>query len=294
MSLEQARRDYAAMVRRRAGIRSERLLRAFEEIPRERFLGPGPWIVASPQPHETPDGDAVHVYADISVALDAAHNLYNGAPGILGAWIDALDLHEGDRVFHVGGGTGYYTAIIAHVVGPRGRVVMVEVEKGLAGRAHDLLGDIGNVEVIAGDGTAHDPGPCEAVLVNAGASHPAPLWLDRLTAGGRVLLPLTFEFPNSNLGKGAILKITRQESGFGAAFLTSATPIVIYSCGGARSASLNQQLMKAYTTQSDRIGCVRSLRRDAHAPNAMCWVHGDGLCLSEEPVATAQQPEPAR
>jgi len=46
MSLEEVRRAYAAAVCERAGVRSERLLAAVAETPRERFVGPGPWTVA--------------------------------------------------------------------------------------------------------------------------------------------------------------------------------------------------------------------------------------------------------
>ena len=216
----------------------------------------------------------------MSVALDPGRNLYNGAPGTLLAWIDALDLREGDRVFHIGGGAGYYTAILARTVGPAGRVVMAEVDETLGNRARQLLSDLDNVEVIAGDGGLHDPGVCDAILVNAGATHPAPLWLDRLAPGGRLLVPLTFEFPNSHLGKGALLKIARQGSGFAAAFLAGAAPVIVYSCVGVRSPELNERLLTAYTTEAQRLGEVRSLRRDSHAPDDACWVHAEALCLS--------------
>jgi protein-L-isoaspartate(D-aspartate) O-methyltransferase len=46
------------------------------------------------------------------VALDAAHDINNGQPSALAYWIEALDLKAGDRVYHLGCGVGYYTAII--------------------------------------------------------------------------------------------------------------------------------------------------------------------------------------
>ncbi len=193
MSLDDVRRSYASKIGLRAGIRSERLLQALAEVPRERFLGPGPWIVAgSPamKAAETPNADPTHIYDDVSVALDASQNLYNGAPGVLIPWINALDLQEGASVFHLGGGAGYYTAILAKVVGVRGRVVMAEVDEKLGSSARQLLSEFQNVEVIVGDGGLHDPGPCDAILVNAGVTHPTQLWLSRLNGAGRLLLPL--------------------------------------------------------------------------------------------------------
>ena len=201
-------------------------------------------------------------------------------PGILIPWIDALDLQEGDRVFHLGGGAGYYTAIIARTVGPRGRVVMAEIDETLGNQARQLLSDYQNVEVIVGDGALHNPGPGDAILINAGVTHPSPLWLNQLNQHGRLLLPLTFQFPNSSLGKGALLKITRKQTVFAAAFVPGLPPVVIFSCSSVRDAILNGLLLKAYSAQNHRMDQIRSLRRDPHDADSRCWIHSDVMCLS--------------
>jgi protein-L-isoaspartate(D-aspartate) O-methyltransferase len=259
------------------------LRRALEEIPRERFLGPGPWTIAGPTVTKTPDDNPEHIYRDVSVALDAGRQLYNGAPGVVTAWIEALDLREGDRVFHVGGATGYYTALLAHIAGPRGRVLMAEVDAALGERAREALADQENVEVAIGDGAAIDPGACDAILIHAGITHPAPLWLERLKDGGRLLAPLTFGFPNVNLGKGALLRITRQGASFAARFVESAAPVVVYSCASARDESLSEGLMQAFTTRLAMMSAVRSVRQDQHSATDTCWFHSERLCLSTCP-----------
>ena len=286
MDLKHVRRSYSSEIGLRAGVHSNSLLEALAEVPRERFLKPGPWMIAgsssgTPAQHQfTPDDDPIHVYQDVSVALDVTRNLYNGAPSILVAWINALDLHEGDRVFHLGGARGYYTAIIAKVVGPLGHIAMVEIDKELGCFAQEALQDWPNVEVVVGDGTSFDPGPCDAMLVNAGVTHPQALWLNRLNDGGRLLLPLTMEFPNSNVGKGALLKITRRGAAFSAEFVPGAIPVMIYSCLSGRDPMLNQPLLTAFTTGFQRMGEVRSLRVDHHNADTTCWVHTETMCLS--------------
>ena len=286
MDLKAVRRTYSAEICLRAGIRSAALLEALAEVPREWFLKPGPWIIAgssagTPALHQqTPDDDPLHVYKDVSVALDATRNLYNGAPSILTTWIDALDLREGNRVFHLGGASGYYTAIMAKVVGPRGHVLMVEIDKELGCFAQQALQDWPNVEVVVADGTTFDPGFCEAMLVNAGVTHPHPPWLDRLNEGGRLLVPLTVEFPNSNVGKGALLKITRRGAAWSAEFVPGAVPVMIYSCLRGRDPVMNEHLLKAFTTGFRRMGEVRSLRLDQHHQESSCWVHTETMCLS--------------
>src|SRR5512138_2464978 len=109
------------------------LVDALAHVPREAFLGPGPWLVmgegdigAGPRP--TPDADARHVYHNYSIAIDPARQLFNGAPGVVGVSIDALGLRSGARVMHVGAGWGYYTAVLAHCVGPAGRVLALEAD----------------------------------------------------------------------------------------------------------------------------------------------------------------------
>ena len=273
---EEMRKRYADGL----AVRSGALRKAFEEIPREQFLGPGPWTIAGPAVTTTPDDNPLHIYRDVSVALDAGRHLYNGAPSVVAAWIEALELREGDRVFHVGGATGYYTALMAHVVGTRGRVLMAEVDPALGARARDALADLDNVEVVLGDGAAIDPGPCDAILIHAGITHPAPLWLERLADGGRMVAPLTFGFPNMNLGKGALLHITRLGPSLAARFVESAAPVVVYSCVGAREESLSEGLLQAFTARLAMLSAVRSVRQDAHAAAETCWFHSERFCLS--------------
>jgi protein-L-isoaspartate(D-aspartate) O-methyltransferase len=54
---------------------------------------------------------------------------------------DHLDLLPGEQVLHLGCGTGYYTAIIAELVGSAGRVTAVEIDATLARKARAALAD---------------------------------------------------------------------------------------------------------------------------------------------------------
>jgi len=47
------------------------------------------------------------------------------------------------------------------------------------------------VTVLACDGATIDPGECDAMLINAGVTHPNVLWLDRQRESGRLVVPLT-------------------------------------------------------------------------------------------------------
>src|SRR5438128_393947 len=177
--LAEDRRRYAEMVCRKAGISSASISRAFAQVPRERYVGPGPWqIMEMPftSYHMTPDADARHLYRDVPVALDPARLLNNGMPSVLAFLIDALGPREGEHVVHVGCGTGYYTAILAEIVGLTGCITALEIDENLAARARQNLAGLRYVEVLHADGTRHDFGLADAILVNAGATHPQPTW----------------------------------------------------------------------------------------------------------------------
>jgi len=192
-----ARRWYAEDLRLRAPVRRHlAIVEAFAAVPRERFIGPPPWRIIPDRipraaPFVPPDGSPRWLYHDVLVAIDEARHLNNGMPSLWARCFDKLEWRPGRRVMQVGAGTGYYAAVLAEMVGPEGRVTAVEVDADLAARARDNLAPWRNVEVVAGNGCAHDPGEVDTIIVCAGATHPAPLWLDRLVPGGQLLLPLT-------------------------------------------------------------------------------------------------------
>lgn len=289
MTLEECRRFFAEEIRLAAHIGSPELVEAFARVPREDFLGPGPWKVASADVGmggvvytTTADADPRHVYHNVPIALDISRDLNNGQPGSLAHWIDSLELKEGERLFHLGCGVGYFTAVVAYVLGPSGRVLASEVDSDLAQRAKRNLQPYPGIEVHQGDGASLDPGECDAILINAGVTHPLPLWLDRLRPGGRLLLPLTVPM-GPTLGKGVMAKITREPNGFSARVVTF---VAIYSCTGARDPQLEPVLAKALT--SGGLMRLRSVRRDAHEPAETCAVHGSGFCLSMAAISAGQ------
>lgn len=194
LNLDILRQYYAEELRAVSDVQSEALVRAFANVPREHFLGPGPWRVFSPGSETnwtTKDADPRHLYHNLLVVIDAERHLNNGYPSFLAFLIDELQLQLGDHVVHIGCGTGYYTAIMAEVVGSQGHVAAIEIDSELARRARSNLSYLSHVEVFEGDGGEKDPGPCDAILVNAGTTHPRSIWLDSLRPGGRLVMPLT-------------------------------------------------------------------------------------------------------
>lgn len=280
MTLEQCRRFFAEEIQYAANLNSTALMEAFARVPRENFLGAGPWQIGAPdvttgkvEYQTTSSADPRHVYHNVTIALDPARNLCNGQPSSLAAWIGALDLQPGNRVYHLGCGVGYFTAIMSEVVGVAGHVIASEVDAGLAERARQNLVGYSNVEVHTADGAALDPGVCDAIFINAGVTHPHLQWLERLAEGGRMILPLTIPM-GATLGKGVMARIVRKGAGYSARMVGF---VAIYSCTSARDLELEPILGRAMTTGA--LFKMRSVRRDAHEPTETCIVHGL-VCIS--------------
>jgi hypothetical protein len=130
--LAAARQSYAEELRFTAPIRSAAVVKAFATVPRERFLGPGPWRILSPvslsEYWTTENADPRHVYHDVLVAIDQTRRLNNGQPSLWAYLYDQLGLTPGSHVVHVGAGTGYYSAILAEIVGRDGQVTAIEID----------------------------------------------------------------------------------------------------------------------------------------------------------------------
>jgi protein-L-isoaspartate(D-aspartate) O-methyltransferase len=285
MDLEDCRRFYAEEIRFAAHLNSSALIQAFATVPREQFLGSGPWELGAPEMRTmsglgsikmsyTRVDDPRQVYHNVVVALDKENDINNGQPSSLACWIDALDLKPGARVYHLGCGVGYYTAIIAETVGVEGTVVGSEVNPRLAERARQNLASYPNVSVHAGDGAEFDPGVCDAIFINAGVTHPLPLWLDRQREDGRLVFPLTMSI-GPNRGAGFMTKIVREHDHFSAQVVSA---VAIYSCTSARDPK-REPLLKASLSNGALLR-MKSLRRDPHEAAETCLVHGSEVCIS--------------
>jgi protein-L-isoaspartate(D-aspartate) O-methyltransferase len=268
-----ARRYYTEEIKYRGQISSPRLLQAFAAVPRERFLGGGPWRIRSEIVHDywsTEDADPIHLYHDVLVAIDEDRKLDNGLPSLWARLYDVLDIKEKDRVVQVGCGPGYYSAILSEVVGPAGTVVAIDYDEAFVQRARRNLRERGNVEVIHCDGCRDVGGPADVIVVHAGFTHPHPLWLDSLRPNGRLMVPLT-----NQDRQGTLFKITRLDAGYSA---EAVRRVEIFPCYGRCNTAIDERLTRWWEAMSR----VRSLRRDAHARDHTCWLHEEGFCFSTQ------------
>jgi protein-L-isoaspartate(D-aspartate) O-methyltransferase len=279
------RRAYAKQVLAAAGIDDARVEAAFAAVRREDFLGPGPWpIFRWPRDYAaSPSADPVYLYTDNLVGIVPEKQLNNGQPSLHAVLIARAAIGKGDHVVHVGAGVGYFTAIMAHLAGPQGRVTAIELEPALAARAAANFAAAPNVRVVAGDGTTAGFDPADVIYVNAGATRPADTWLDRLADGGRLILPLTTDQgfsaaePGMIARRGAIFRVARRGGEFEARWIS---PVAIFRCDSARDVASEAALAAAFEKGGwDRV--TRLYRRD-DIPAERCWVRAPGWCLAYE------------
>jgi protein-L-isoaspartate(D-aspartate) O-methyltransferase len=274
VTLAEARRAYAEELRAVAHVTDERIVEAFAAVPRERFVGPGPWRVLNlyEQRYRTTENDPRAIYHNVLVALDESRGLNTGEPSLWAYHFDRLGVQPGDRVLQIGTGSGYFTAILAELVGRTGRVLGFEVDATLAEAAAKNLEPWPQASVRKTEGPPEIEGEWDVIVAFAGATAPPLAWIDALAPGGRALIPLT-----GNNWWGFLLRVDSTADGLAA---RAAGNIGIFHAQGLRTEAEAAALAGLLYDLPGR-AALKSLRRDRHAKEDTCWLHGAGWCLSK-------------
>jgi protein-L-isoaspartate(D-aspartate) O-methyltransferase len=159
---------------RRRGISDRLVLRAMEDIPRDRFVAAE---------------DRAHAWRDTALAIACGQTI--SQPFVVAYMTEQLQLSAKHRVLEIGTGSGYQAAILSKLTRD---VLSVERYRTLADAARDRLVqlDLHNVEVMLGDGLnlAANLGSFDRIIVTA-ALEEVPLALtERLEEGGILLAPI--------------------------------------------------------------------------------------------------------
>ncbi|MBP2152360.1 protein-L-isoaspartate(D-aspartate) O-methyltransferase [Erwinia rhapontici] len=159
---------------RQQGIDDERLLKAIEDVPRERFVD-----------------EAFEHKAWENTALPIGSGQTISQPYMVAKMTSLLALTPESRVLEIGTGSGYQTAILANLVE---HVFSVERIKGLQWQAKRRLKqlDLHNVSTRHGDGWLGWPsrGPFDAIIVTAAPPEIPEALMSQLDEGGIMVLPV--------------------------------------------------------------------------------------------------------
>lgn len=159
---------------RARGITDQRILDAFEKVPRHLFV---------------PEGMRDSAYAD--TPLPIGHGQTISQPYIVALMMDLAQLEPSSRVLDVGTGCGYQAAILGELCA---QVYSIEIVEPLATSARQRLEALGyeNVVVRHGDGYAGWPEeqPFDAIIGAAAPAEVPQSLVDQLAHGGQLILPV--------------------------------------------------------------------------------------------------------
>lgn len=159
---------------RKRGISDDRLLAAFEKVPRHLFV-PSRYISAA--------------YKDTPLPIPMKQTI--SQPYIVACMIHFLGLKGDEKVLEIGTGSGYQTAILAELAGA---VFTIEILPQLAKTAQRILSHLQyrNIHYLIGDGHAGWPenAPFDAIIVSAAPKSVPENLLDQLAPGGKMIIPV--------------------------------------------------------------------------------------------------------
>jgi protein-L-isoaspartate(D-aspartate) O-methyltransferase len=185
-SAEPLRRRLVAELEQLGALRSTSVRDAFLLVPRELFIS------------EFADREGLEAaYRNQLVVTKSDTNGFPlssaSEPQVMAAMLERLQLREGMRVLEIGTGTGYNTALMKTIVGRRGTVVSVELDREVARKARAALRAGGYaVRVRCADGHLGyaTAAPYDRIVLTAGSATITRAWLDQLVDGGLLELPL--------------------------------------------------------------------------------------------------------
>lgn len=285
--LQSLRRTYARNVLATADAGGDAALEAaFATIHREDFLGSPPWrpIERGWESGYCSQEDLAGVYRDVLFPLSIGRGVNNGSPSLHARLIHALAPEPGQSVVHLGAGTGYYSAILAELVGPEGHLAAIEIDPALAERAEACLGDRPNVAVVVADAGLWPETAVNRIYVSFAVSAPMPPWIERLAPGGRLVLPLGVPDSdwNPRFSHGEAFLFERRAEGFAASRLCSVA--FVHGEGLTQSHDRGEIERLRAALRSPGADAVRSLIWGEAAGDRRCWFRSPAWSLCYDPV----------
>ncbi|MBR9675724.1 protein-L-isoaspartate(D-aspartate) O-methyltransferase [Candidatus Woesearchaeota archaeon] len=159
------------------GIRDEEVLEAIINTPREEFI---------------PRKLREHAYDNNPLPIGFDQTI--SQPYTVAFMLEVLGVKKDDKILEIGAGSGYNAALLSRITGEKGRVISVEIVRGLIEPAKKTLQKMGcsNVEIVFGDGSVgyEEEAPYDKIIVTAASPKMNKEWVDQLKIGGVIVAPI--------------------------------------------------------------------------------------------------------
>lgn len=159
-------------------LRTPRLIKAFRKIKRIDFLPP-----------ETKN------LSELNEALPIGWNQTISQPLVVAFMLEQLNPLPGDKILDIGSGSGWTTALLAEIVGEKGKVIALEIKPELKkiGEKNTAKYGFKTIKFICKDGSqGYAPeAPYDKILVSAASKHEDnPYWQEQLRIKGKIVAPI--------------------------------------------------------------------------------------------------------
>jgi len=164
----------------RGWLKTEIIIDAFRTIERKDFLPKG-----------------MENLAELDEALPIGQGQTISQPLVVAFMLELLQPKPGEKILDIGAGSGWTSALLAHIVGRQGKVIAIEIvpelaEFGKANVAKYNFIEKGIVEFICGDGSKgyEKEAPFDKILASASARTIPKAWKKQLRIGGKIVAPI--------------------------------------------------------------------------------------------------------
>ncbi|MFH1192996.1 MAG: protein-L-isoaspartate O-methyltransferase [Candidatus Jorgensenbacteria bacterium] len=161
-------------------LKTRALIAAFRAIDRAQFV---------------PEERQSEAYGNYPLSIGFGQTI--SQPLTVAFMLEELQPRAGEKILDIGAGSGWQTALLAHVVGSQGKVVAVERMPQLASLARGNVGKFGflekkTAEVVAGDAVGGYPqgAPFDKIIAAASAREIPAAWKEQLRVGGKIVAPV--------------------------------------------------------------------------------------------------------
>jgi len=174
-------------------LKTPRIISAFRKIKRKDF------IPARNATHSVAGGtEELEGLAEINEAMPIGYGQTISQPLVVAFMLEQLQPRPGEKILDIGSGSGWTTALLAHIVGNKGKIIAIEVipelkRFGEKNAAKYNFAEKGIVRFIRADGSkgCEEEAPFDKILASAAVQGEIPrAWKEQLKIEGKIVTPV--------------------------------------------------------------------------------------------------------